>query len=101
MSEATADCALASHRSEAGRGGFDLSVAKDFYIIMNLAVGGTNGFFPDGVSNPSPKPWWNGSPTAPLDFWNAQGAWLPTWNLNVNDGQDASLQVDYVRVWAL
>lgn len=30
---------------------------------MNLAVGGTNGFFPDGVTNPSPKPWWNGSPT--------------------------------------
>lgn len=30
---------------------------------MNLAVGGTNGFFPDGVSNPSPKPWSNGSPT--------------------------------------
>ncbi|XP_063379340.1 beta-1,3-glucan-binding protein-like [Cydia fagiglandana] len=74
---------------------------QKFYIIMNLAVGGTNGFFPDGVSNPSPKPWWNGSPTAMTDFWLAQNAWLPTWNLDVNDGQDASLQVDYVRVWAL
>jgi hypothetical protein len=38
---------------------------------------------------------------AATDFWNAQAAWLPTWNLNVNDGQDASLQVDYVRIWAL
>lgn len=33
---------------------------------MNVAVGGTNGFFPDGVSNPSPKPWWNGSPTVSI-----------------------------------
>lgn len=38
---------------------------------------------------------------ATRDFWNARGAWLPTWYLNNNDGQDASLQVDYVRVWAL
>ncbi|KAJ8732108.1 hypothetical protein PYW08_014838 [Mythimna loreyi] len=71
-----------------------------FYLVMNLAVGGT-GYFPDGVRNPSPKPWWNGSPTAARDFWNARGHWLPTWNLNVNDGRDASLQVDYVRIWAL
>nr|QFS20852.1 beta-1,3-glucanase [Antheraea pernyi] len=74
---------------------------QKFYIIMNLAVGGTNGFFPDGVQNPVPKPWWNGSPAATTDFWNGQAGWLPTWNLNSNDGQDASLQVDYVRVWAL
>ncbi|CAH2992139.1 unnamed protein product [Chilo suppressalis] len=74
---------------------------QKFYLIMNLAVGGTNGFFPDGVSNPSPKPWWNGSPTASTDFWNARNNWLPTWNLNVNDGRDASLQVDHVRIWAL
>ncbi|KAJ8732109.1 hypothetical protein PYW08_014839 [Mythimna loreyi] len=73
---------------------------EKFYLVMNLAVGGT-GYFPDGVRNPSPKPWWNGSPTAARDFWNARGHWLPTWNLNVNDGRDASLQVDYVRIWAL
>ncbi|XP_053602963.1 beta-1,3-glucan-binding protein-like isoform X2 [Plodia interpunctella] len=74
---------------------------QKFYIIMNVAIGGTNGFFPDGVFNPTPKPWSNTSPQAATDFWNAQGNWLPTWNLNVNDGQDSSLQVDYVRVWAL
>nr|ACI32832.1 beta-1,3-glucanase [Anthocharis cardamines] len=74
---------------------------QKFYLIMNLAVGGTNGFFPDGVSNPDPKPWWNGSPTAPRDFWNARGAWLRTWNTNVNNGEDAAMQVDYVRIWAL
>jgi len=31
---------------------------QEFYIIMNLAVGGTGGYFPDsGVNKPHPKPW--------------------------------------------
>jgi hypothetical protein len=33
---------------------------KSFYLILNVAVGGTNGFFPEGVGN---KPWGNASPT--------------------------------------
>ncbi|KAL0840437.1 hypothetical protein ABMA28_015691 [Loxostege sticticalis] len=74
---------------------------QKFYIIMNVAVGGVSGYFPDGVTNPTPKPWLNGSPTAATDFWNGRKDWLPTWKLDVNDGEDASLQVDYVRVWAL
>lgn len=40
-----------------------------FYIVLNVAVGGTNGFFPDGIV--SNKPWANTSPQAFLDFWNA------------------------------
>ena len=61
-----------------------------------MAVGGTNGWFPDG----SEKPWLDGSTSqsyflvdglilivaivsvliAPmLDFWRAKNAWLPTW----------------------
>ncbi|XP_072940474.1 beta-1,3-glucan-binding protein-like [Epargyreus clarus] len=74
---------------------------QKFYIILNLAVGGINGYFPDGITNPDPKPWFNYSPAAATDFWKHKSRWLPTWNLDVNDGQDASLQVDYVRVWAL
>jgi hypothetical protein len=35
---------------------------KEFYLILNIAVGGTNGFFPDGVANPGGKPWLNTSP---------------------------------------
>ena len=31
---------------------------KPFYLIMNVAVGGTNGWFPDGVGG---KPWLDGS----------------------------------------
>ncbi|KAJ6521653.1 concanavalin A-like lectin/glucanase domain-containing protein [Mycena vulgaris] len=45
------------------------------YRIMNVAVGGTNGWFPDGTE----KPWLDGSATAPLDFLRAQDKWYKTW----------------------
>ncbi|CAG2055595.1 unnamed protein product [Timema podura] len=65
-----------------------------FYIILNMAVGG-NDFFPDNSKNPSGKPWSNTSPTASSDFWNARDQWLSTWQ-----GDDAHLQVDYVKVFS-
>ncbi|XP_070564349.1 beta-1,3-glucan-binding protein-like isoform X2 [Ptychodera flava] len=68
---------------------------QEFYIIMNVAVGGTNYFSDDFTNLPYSKPWSNQSPTAALDFWNARNQWYPTWN-----GEDAALQVNYVRVWA-
>ncbi|XP_058821628.1 beta-1,3-glucan-binding protein-like [Topomyia yanbarensis] len=77
---------------------------QEFYIIMNLAVGGTNGFFPDvppATNGARGKPWINLSSTAGRDFWNGRGYWAPTWQMGVNRGKDSSLQVDYVRVWAL
>uniref|UniRef100_A0A8W7Q572 GH16 domain-containing protein n=1 Tax=Anopheles coluzzii TaxID=1518534 RepID=A0A8W7Q572_ANOCL len=77
---------------------------QEFYIIMNLAVGGTNGYFPDvpPASNGNRgKPWSNNSPTAARDFWNGRNSWLPTWRMTDNRGKDSSLQIDYVRVWAL
>ena len=40
-----------------------------FSLVLSVAVGGTGGYFPDVVSNPT-KPWLNSSPTAKLDFWN-------------------------------
>lgn len=67
---------------------------------MNLAVGGTK-VFPDDAINAGGKPWKNSSPTAVADFWNGRNAWLPTWNVFQNMTRDASLVVDYVRVWAL
>lgn len=33
---------------------------------MNLAVGGTNGFFPDNSENEQKKPWKNNSPTVSI-----------------------------------
>ncbi|KAF0323648.1 Beta-1,3-glucan-binding protein [Colletotrichum sp. SAR11_59] len=49
---------------------------QKFYLILNVAVGGTNGWFEDGKSN---KPWLNTSPNAKKDFWTATDQWFPTW----------------------
>ena len=49
---------------------------QPFYLIMNVAVGGVSGFFPDGVGG---KPWADTSQVASTDFWNARNAWLPSW----------------------
>ena len=53
------------------------------------------------VNGFGPKPWINSSPNLNKDFWAGKSNWLPTWKLNVNNSAEASLQVDYVRVWAL
>ncbi|XP_065350575.1 beta-1,3-glucan-binding protein-like [Cloeon dipterum] len=68
---------------------------QEFYLILNVAVGGTN-YFPDGIANPGGKPWSNTSPTAFRDFWEGRGQWEPTWQ-----GDTTDMLVDYVRVWAL
>jgi len=49
---------------------------QDFYLILNVAVGGTNGWFADGVAG---KPWVDQSTTAMLNFWQARDQWYPTW----------------------
>eukprot|EP00698_Gefionella_okellyi_P013256 TRINITY_DN3618_c0_g1_i2.p2 TRINITY_DN3618_c0_g1~~TRINITY_DN3618_c0_g1_i2.p2 ORF type:complete len:175 (+),score=26.36 TRINITY_DN3618_c0_g1_i2:589-1113(+) len=64
---------------------------QEFYLILNLAVGGVAGYFPDGVDG---KPWTNADPHAVNAFYSAINSWYPTWK-----GEDAALQVDYVRVW--
>ncbi|MCJ1426790.1 hypothetical protein MMC29_004693 [Sticta canariensis] len=63
---------------------------QDFYLILNVAIGGTNGWFEDGKSG---KPWVDLSPTAKLDFWNARAQWQPTWE---NNGQ---MIVSSVKMW--
>ena len=64
---------------------------------MNVAVGGTGGYFSDADTNAAyPKPWLNTSPTGPRDFWNARDNWYPTWV-----GDNAAMQVEYVRVYKL
>lgn len=63
---------------------------QDFYLIINLAVGGTNGWFADGKAA---KPWVDASSTARRDFWNAQKQWYPTWQ------KEGELQVKSVKMW--
>ncbi|CAG8950249.1 hypothetical protein HYFRA_00008487 [Hymenoscyphus fraxineus] len=63
---------------------------QEFYLILNVAVGGTNGWFEDGASG---KPWVDQSPRAKNDFWAARNQWLPTWEKN---GQ---MEVSKVKIW--
>ncbi|XP_060535589.1 beta-1,3-glucan-binding protein-like [Cylas formicarius] len=70
---------------------------QKFFLIINLAVGGTS-YFSDNSVNAGGKPWQNNSPNASADFWNARSQWLPTWN---PESDDSHFQIDYVRVWAL
>lgn len=63
-----------------------------FYLIINLAVGGVNGYFPDGMGG---KPWSDQSAHAANDFWAAADQWYPTWRAP-GAGQ---MEVDYVRVY--
>ncbi|CAO1306523.1 unnamed protein product [Diamesa hyperborea] len=72
---------------------------QEFYLIINNAVGGTNYFNDAFVNRGAAKPWKNTSPYAPRDFWNRRSDWLQSWNLK--GGNDAAIQVDYVRVWAV
>ncbi|KAL2690608.1 concanavalin A-like lectin/glucanase domain-containing protein, partial [Phyllosticta citricarpa] len=71
-------------------GGLNAPFDQEFYLVLNVAVGGTNGWFPDGKSS---KPWIDNSPTAKKDFWDARNQWYPTWEKN---GQ---MIVDSVKIW--
>ena len=63
---------------------------QPFFLIINIAVGGKNGWFED---NKSGKPWVDKSTGAAKDFWNAKDQWLPTWK----DGSE--MVVSRVQMW--
>ena len=67
---------------------------------MNVAVGGV-AYFSDTWQSPTGKPWSDTSDFAPRDFWNKRSEWYPTWNPDTSNGEDAAMQVDYIRVWKL
>ena len=64
---------------------------RPFYLILAVAVGGTSGWFTDGVQG---KPWADSSPNARRDFWDARSVWEPTW-----EKEGAELQVKRVSMW--
>lgn len=66
---------------------------QPFYLILNVAVAGTNGYFPDNWQYNTPKPWRNDSPREPQEFWDARGNWLPTWR-----GDAVAMEIDYVQM---
>lgn len=49
---------------------------QEFYLILNVDVGGTNGWFPDGIGD---KPWVDAYEYPATEFWNARDEWYPTW----------------------
>ena len=63
---------------------------EEFYLILNVAVGGTNGWFEDGVNG---KPWVDAADSAKKDFWDTRGQWQPTWE------KEGQLKVDKVQIW--
>jgi beta-glucanase (GH16 family) len=74
-----------------------------FHFVLNVAVGGTNGFIPDnGINwNGEPefqKPWSNGDwyTDAMLKFYNSRTNWRWTWE---NESDNAAMQIDYIRVY--
>jgi len=64
---------------------------QEFYLVFNVAVGGTGNYFPDGVGG---KPWTNLDNHAVNAFWAARDQWYQTWV-----GDNCALQIDYVRVY--
>jgi len=69
---------------------------QEFYLIFNVAVGGTNGFFPDGCSNDyGAKPWSNTAENAPMQFWEGRNDWLRTWD---RSGEDSAMQIRNLKV---
>ena len=70
-----------------------LNIFFQFYMMFNVAVGGTSGFFPDNGNYKNRKPWKNTSQTGPADFWNARNEWSFTWQ-----GDKVALIVDYIEM---
>lgn len=70
-----------------------------FYLILNVAVGGTNGYFPDGPE----KPWSDKSSNAINSFNSAMPQWLPSWPRKAPGGGftggGSPFTIDSVRVW--
>jgi hypothetical protein len=60
--------------------------------VLNLAVGGVNGYWPEEDN----KPWSNDDPHAPNAFYNARKEWLPTWG----KGNKRALAIDWVKMWS-
>lgn len=68
---------------------------QPFYLILDVAVGGTNGWFPDGAGD---KPWLNGAINAMQLFAQSQDKWSQTWPQSEDD---RALRIDYVKMWEL
>lgn len=67
---------------------------QDFYLILNVAVGGTNGYFEDVAG----KPWSNDGDAPAVHFHNNRAQWLPTWP---EDPKERGMSIDYIKMWRI
>ncbi|CAI7618790.1 unnamed protein product [Penicillium pancosmium] len=67
---------------------------QEFYLILNVAVGGTNNYFPDQMDG---KPWVDASKSAMKEFYLAQSSWLPSWGTP----EERGMIVKSVKMWEL
>lgn len=68
---------------------------KDMYLIFNVAVGGVNGYFPDGDCD---KPYVDSDGHSVNTFYDAKDYWYPTWNYP--ETHDSAMVIDKVQVWS-
>ncbi|TRM66532.1 glycoside hydrolase family 16 protein [Schizophyllum amplum] len=65
---------------------------QEFYLILDVAVGGTNGWFPDDDG----KPWLDGSAAAMRDFIKSKDKWYSSWPDNA---EERAFVIDSVKMW--
>ncbi|UZJ55643.1 hypothetical protein CBS101457_004963 [Exobasidium rhododendri] len=68
---------------------------QDFYLILSVAVGSTNGYFSQ-TDDADGTPWSDKSVNPVRDFWASKDKWLPSWPVNV---EDRAMVVDSVKIW--
>ncbi|XP_067003425.2 beta-1,3-glucan-binding protein [Anabrus simplex] len=69
---------------------------REFYITLGVGAGGIRDFPDNTTVGDHPKPWRNNGAKAKLDFLKDRKYWKDSWAW-----EEAALQVDYVKVWAL
>lgn len=79
-------------------GGPDAPFDREFFIILNVAAGGTSGYFGDGLGD---KPWHNSAAHPVRDFWLGRKQWLPTWNTDRDAFLNTAMRVESIRVYAI
>lgn len=69
---------------------------QEFFLILSVAVGGTNRYFND-LDQPA-MPWSNEADNPRAQFWAAKDQWLPTWP---QDPAERSMIIDSVKMYQL
>ncbi|KAH3778376.1 hypothetical protein DPMN_179832 [Dreissena polymorpha] len=66
-----------------------------FYLILNVAVGGTSGWWQENWQYSSQKPWNNGQSQrdAQNSFWNGRNNWQGSWH-----GDDVAMEIDWAEM---